>query len=168
MKSWRCGCRRDDLTPVWNRWKYSVTGAARWSKRSSAKSWRAEHELPNRDSRPRRIALTSDDAVWYTDFPRGFLGRFDPKTGEVEEWLSPSGTSSQPYGIATIDDVIWYVETFPRPNALVRFDPSTETFQSWPIPSGGGVVRNMMATVDGTLVLACSALNRVALVEIGS
>jgi virginiamycin B lyase len=26
-----------------------------------------EHELPNADSRPRRIALTPDDVVWYTD-----------------------------------------------------------------------------------------------------
>ncbi|MDH3418075.1 MAG: cytochrome C [Gammaproteobacteria bacterium] len=127
-----------------------------------------EYEMPHANSRPRRIALTPDDAVWYTDFPRGYLGRFDPKSGEYREWLSPSGESSQPYGIATIGNVVWYVESFPRPNVLVRFDTETETFQSWPIPSGGGVVRNMMATADGKLVLACSAVNRVALVEIGT
>jgi len=127
-----------------------------------------EYEMPHADSRPRRIALTPDDAVWYTDFPRGYLGRYEPKTGEYREWLSPSGESSQPYGIATIGNVVWYVESFPRPNVLVRFDTETETFQSWPIPSGGGVVRNMMATADGKLVLACSAVNRVALVEIGT
>ena len=126
-----------------------------------------EYELPHADSRPRRIALTPDDAVWYTDYPRGYLGRYDPQTGEYREWLSPSGESSQPYGIATIGDVVWYVETYPRPNALVRFDTKTETFQSWPIPSGGGVVRHMQATADGRLVLACSGVNRVALVEIG-
>jgi virginiamycin B lyase len=62
---------------------------------------------------------------------------------------------------------VWYVETFPRPNALVRFDIATESFQTWAIPSGGGVVRNMMVTADGKLVLACSGVNRVALVEIG-
>ena len=61
---------------------------------------------------------------------------------------------------------MWYVETYSRPNALVRFDTKTETFQTWVIPSGGGVVRHMMATADGKLVLACSAVNRVALVEI--
>ncbi len=53
-----------------------------------------------------------------------------------------------------------------RPNTLVRFDPKTEKFQSWIIPSGGIVVRNMMATKEGNLVLACSGVNRVALVEI--
>jgi len=125
-----------------------------------------EYELPHADSRPRRIALTPDDAVWYTDFPRGYLGRFDPETGEVKEWLSPGGARSQPYGVATIGNIVWYVETYSRPNALVRFDTETESFQTWAIPSGGGVVRHMMATADGKLVLACSAVNRVALVEI--
>ena len=62
--------------------------------------------------------------------------------------------------------MIWYVETFSRPNTLVRFDTQTERFQSWVIPSGGGVVRHMEATPDGNLVLACSAVNRVALVDI--
>ena len=52
------------------------------------------------------------------------------------------------------------------PNTLVRFDPKTEKFQTWAIPSGGGVVRNMMRTKDGHLVLACSGVNRVALVDI--
>jgi len=48
----------------------------------------------------------------------------------------------------------------------VRFDPKAEKFQSWIIPSGGIVVRNMMATKEGNLALACSGANRVALVEI--
>ena len=48
----------------------------------------------------------------------------------------------------------------------MRFDPQTEAFQTWVIPSGGGIVRHMMATSNGNLVLACSGVNRVALVEI--
>ena len=127
-----------------------------------------EHELPNADSRPRRIALTPDDAVWYTDYPRGRLGRFDPKTGDVKEWMSPGGEKSRPYGIAAVGNVIWYVEAYARPNILVRFDTETEAFQSWVIPSGGGVVRHMVATPDGDLVLACSAVNHVAYVDVES
>jgi len=54
-----------------------------------------------------------------------------------------------------------------RAAPLVRFDPQTKKFQTWPIPSGGGVVRNMMPTTDGkSLVLACSGVNRIALVEV--
>jgi len=127
-----------------------------------------EHELPNKDSRPRRIALTPDDAVWYTDYTRGRLGRYDIDTGEVKEWLSPGGEKSRPYGIATVGNIVWYTESYSRPNILVRFDTETEKFQTWIIPSGGGVVRNMMATPDGDLVLACSAVNRVALVDVES
>jgi virginiamycin B lyase len=67
-----------------------------------------------------------------------------------------------------VGNVIWYSESSARPNTLVRFDTETEVFQSWVIPSGGGVIRNMMATADGNLVLACSAVNRVALVEVGT
>ena len=117
-------------------------------------------------STPRRIALTPDDVVWYTDFARGYLGRLDPATGAVKEWASPGGAQSQPYGIAATGGAIWYSESGVRPNTLVRFDPRTEKFQTWIIPAGGGVVRNMMVTRDGNLALAESGVNRVALVTI--
>ena len=125
-----------------------------------------EYTLPNAATRPRRIAITGGDVLWYADYSRGYLGRFDTKTGAVKEWPSPGGPQSQPYGIVGLKDVIWYSESGVSPNTLVRFDPKTEKFQTWTIPSGGGVVRNMMATKDGNLVLACSGRNRVALVEI--
>ena len=125
-----------------------------------------EYTLPNPDARPRRLALTPDDVVWYTDYARGYLGRFDPETGRVREWPSPSGPQSRPYGIAAVGTVVWYSESGVRDDTLVRFDTETEQFQTWLIPSGGGVVRNMMATADGHLVLACSAVNHIGLVEV--
>ena len=124
--------------------------------------------MPHADARPRRIALTPDDVLWYTDYARGHLGRFDPATGEVQEWPSPGGPQSRPYGIAAVGHIVWYSESSVHPNTLVRFDTETETFQTWVIPSGGGVVRHMMATSDGNLVLACSGVNRVAMVEVDS
>jgi virginiamycin B lyase len=125
-----------------------------------------EYTLPNADSRPRRIAITPDDAIWYTDYPRGYIGRFDPATGQVKEWRSPGGDRSRPYGIASTGHVIWYSESGVRPNTLVRFDTRTEQFQTWIIPSGGGIVRHMMGTPDGDVLLACSGVNRVALVDV--
>ncbi len=103
----------------------------------------------------------------YADHSRGYLGRFDPATGKTTEWPSPGGPNSRPYGIAVLDGAIWYSEAGVRPNTLVRFDPKTEKFQTWAIPSGGGVVRNMKVTDDGkSLVLACSGVNKIALVEL--
>jgi virginiamycin B lyase len=125
-----------------------------------------EYVLPNAESRPRRIAITADDMLWYSDYARGYLGRFDPATGKSTEWPSPGGPKSQPYGIAVVNDILWYTESGVQPNTIARFDPKTEKFQTWKIPSGGGVVRNIDVTKDGNLVLACSGVNRIALVQL--
>jgi virginiamycin B lyase len=125
-----------------------------------------EYPLPNANARPRRVAISPDDVIYYTDYARGYLGRFDTKTGAATEWRSPGGAESQPYGITYLKGAVWYSESGVRPNTIVRFDPATQTFQSWPIPSGGGVVRNMMATRDGNIAIACSGVNRVGLVEV--
>jgi virginiamycin B lyase len=122
--------------------------------------------LPDAASRPRRIAITGDDAIWYTDFARGYLGRLDPATGKVSEWLSPGGPKSEPYGISAIKDVIWYSESGTKPNTVVRFDPKTEKFQTWVIPGGGNIVRNTSVMREGNFVLANSLVNAVSLVEI--
>jgi streptogramin lyase len=48
---------------------------------------------------------------------------------------------------------------------MVRFDPKTEAFARAAIPSGGGTVRNMAATADGRVYIACSGVNKVGVVE---
>ena len=123
-----------------------------------------EYPLPA-GAHPRRLAITKDDVIYYTDYARGFLGRFDSRTGKLEEWASPGGPPSRPYGIAIAPDgMVWYSESGVNPNTLVRFDPATRSFALEAIPSGGGVVRNMVATPTGDLYLACSGVNKVAVV----
>jgi virginiamycin B lyase len=126
-----------------------------------------EYTLPE-GARPRRIALAPDGTVYYTDFARGYLGHFDPAAGKLlKEWPSPGGPQSHPYGIAVSKDgTVWYSESGVKPNTLVKFDPKSESFSSEPIPSGGGVVRNMVATSDSRLYLACSGVNKVAIVNL--
>ena len=114
------------------------------------------------------VIITPNDMIYYSDYARGYLGRLDPRTGEVKEWPSPSGRDSRPYGITAVGDVIWYSESNTQPNTLVRFDTKTETFQTWGIPSGGGVVRNMVHTPEGDLWLACSGVNKIAFVRVGA
>jgi len=127
-----------------------------------------EYTLPATSARPRRIALAPDGTIFYTDYARGYLGHFDPAAGRLlKEWPSPGGADSEPYGIAvTNDGEVWYSESGVSPNTLVRFDPKSESFSRAQIPSGGGVVRNMVATPDGRLYLACSGVNKVAVVEV--
>jgi virginiamycin B lyase len=125
-----------------------------------------EYVLPDAASRPRRIAITADDMVWYSDYSRGYLGRLDPRSGTVKEWPSPSGPKSLPYGISVIDGALWYSESGAKPNTVVRFDPRAEKFQSWPIPGGGDIVRNTSVTAEGNFVLANSLVNQITLVRI--
>ncbi len=124
-----------------------------------------EYLLPE-GVRPRRMAIDAQDRVYFTDYERGHLGRLDPKSGEVKLWDSPAGAKANPYGIViTPDGMVWYSESGVKPNTLVRFDPKTEAFAKTNIPSGGGTVRNMAATADGRIYLACSGVNKVGVVE---
>lgn len=107
-----------------------------------------EIELPHEDTRPRRLAQTSDGSIWYGDYGRGYIGRYNPADDSFDEWPMPSGDQSRPYAV-TVDnqDRIWLVETGVgvSPNMFVGFDTDAEEFvSSTPIESGGGTVRNMV------------------------
>lgn len=90
------------------------------------------YALANDSTRNRRIGITSDDKLYYTDYPRGRLGRLDPATGKTDEWLLPGGVATLPYGMTVDDqDRIWVAESNPsKPNRLVGFDPRTQKFFS--------------------------------------
>ena len=93
----------------------------------------------------RRLVITPDDAVWYTDYSQGYIGRYEPETGEFTEWKTPSEKSGPNAMAADANGRIWFVETWPETNLLVGFDPQAGTFFSvTPIPSGGGSVRHMV------------------------
>ena len=106
-----------------------------------------EFTLPNDRARGRRIAITSDDIVWYVDYTRGFLGRLDPTTGGVTEIASPGGMNSLPYALTVDDkDRLWYSENTPnKPNKIVGYDPRSKSFvPGIDIPSGGQTVRHVI------------------------
>ena len=52
-----------------------------------------EYILP-RGARPRRLTLTINDMLYYSDYARGYLGRLDLETDKTEEWASPGGPKS--------------------------------------------------------------------------
>ena len=109
-----------------------------------------DYNLPQ-GARPRRMAIDANDAVYFTDYQDGNLGRLDLSTGAVKMWPSPGGSGSAPYGITiTPDGMVWYSESGIKPNTIIQFDPKTEKFARAAIPSGGRTVRNMAANSDGT------------------
>jgi virginiamycin B lyase len=126
-----------------------------------------EYTLPE-GARPRRMAIDASDRAYFTDFSGGHLGRLDLTSGVVKMWESPGGGKSAPYGITiTPDGMVWYSESGVKPNTIIQFDPKTENFARANIPSGGGTVRNMAATADGRVYIACSGVDKVGVVERG-
>ena len=124
-----------------------------------------EYSLPE-SARPRRLAIAADDTVYFTDFKSGHLGVLNLESRAVKMYPSPGGAESNPYGIViTPDGMVWYSESGVKPNTIVQFDPKTEKFARTNIPSGGGVVRNMAATEDGRVFIACSGVDKVGVVE---
>jgi virginiamycin B lyase len=124
-----------------------------------------EYTLPE-GARPRRMAIDASDRVYFTDYSEGHLGRLELASRAVKMWASPGGAKSAPYGIAiTPDGMVWYSESGVKPNTIIQFDPKTEKFARANIPSGGGTVRNMAATSDGRVYIACSGVDKVGVVE---
>ncbi|ARD22175.1 virginiamycin B lyase family protein [Shewanella japonica] len=124
-----------------------------------------EIRLPGDQTHTRRLAITPDDMVFYVNSGMGKLGRYNPKTGEITQWDTPSGQYSHPYAIEYANDAIWFNESAKRPETLVRFDLKNETMQSWQIPSKDGVysglIRHMRMGENG-LIIHQTATNQLA------
>ena len=124
------------------------------------------YDIPDEATRIRRLDIDSDENVWFVNSSLGKVGTLDVDTGKVTQWNSPSGSTSHPYSMTVINDIVWYNESGMRPDALVRFDPATEQFQSWAVPSGIGIIRHTWETQDGDLLIHQSSSNRVGRVRI--
>lgn len=101
-------------------------------------------ELPNKRSRPRRLEISSDGMIWYGDYNRGMLGRYDPESKSFQEWRLPGGSGSRPYGMAMDHrEHIWLAEGG-SPNRLVEFDIGKQQFETViDAPNSGGSIRHM-------------------------
>ena len=130
---------------------------------------RTEVKLPLAGTTVRRLDIAADGLIWYVNSGMGRLGRDNPQTGEITEWVSPSGPTSHPYAIVVVDGIVWYNQSGMRPDALVRCDPKTDTFQSWPIPAGGvyaGIIRHVCAARDGSRLIHQSSTHRIIQVTV--
>jgi len=81
---------------------------------------------------PHDVAPAADGTVWYSGQQKGFLGRFDPKTGKNEE--IPLGPGAAPHGVIIgPDGAPWFTDG--GQNAIVRVDPATKQVKVWPLPA---------------------------------
>jgi virginiamycin B lyase len=129
-------------------------------------------KVPTPRALPYRIAVNSKGVPFFCEFGTNRLARIDPQAMDITEYVQ---LGARPRRLAfTPNDMVYYsdnargyVETGLTPNRLIGFNPTTQTFSTpTPISSGGSVVRNMVATPDGKLYLACSGVNKIGIAEI--
>src|SRR3954468_11996317 len=90
--------------------------ASAWLTAAASAAQVTYYQLPS-GAAPHDVAPASDGTVWYTGQRKGFLGRFDPKSGKHEEL--PLGQGSSPHGVVVASDGGAWV-TDGGQNAIVR------------------------------------------------
>ena len=118
-----------------------------------------QYDLPRKFAMPHDVVPDSQGTVWYSDHGKQFLGRLDPKTGEVAEYPLPVLKPGYPTGLHFLrfdqDGNVWV--TMGAQGAIAKFDRNTQKFQIWNMPAGPGHDPNPQAfplllpfeTVDG-------------------
>jgi virginiamycin B lyase len=88
-----------------------------------------------------RVAADARGRIWFTDFGRGRVFRFEPATQSLH-WVESLEQRSEPYGIAVgSDGLVWWGEK--GTNRIVVLDPVRDERVRVRIQSEGGVIRNI-------------------------
>ena len=95
-----------------------------------------EYDLPDRSRAPHDAEVGPDGMVWYPDFGQQYLGKLDPRTGEVTEYEVPEARPGNPTGILALrldrDGNPWGGNMFQ--GSIFKFDRQTATFEVWKVP----------------------------------
>jgi virginiamycin B lyase len=90
-------------------------------------------QSPTSGSRPYGIALNSNQVPFFCELGTNKLGRINPETMEITEYMLPEGARPRRLAI-TPDDMIYYTD-FAR-GYLGRLDPATGKVEEKPSPGG--------------------------------
>jgi virginiamycin B lyase len=95
-----------------------------------------EYDLPRETIQPHDVVVDADGIAWYSSFGEQFLGRLDPKTGEVTEYPIPQHKPGFPTGLLglRVDKAgdLWLGNMYQA--TIVKFERNTRTFKFWPLP----------------------------------
>ena len=95
-----------------------------------------EYDLPRRLVQPHDVVVDDQGMIWFSHFAEQFLGKMDPRTGQV--WEYPIPVLKPGYPIGTLDlkpdpqGNLWIGMMYQA--GVARFDKKTETFNTWAIP----------------------------------
>ena len=106
--------------------------------------------FPIAGNRPHDVAPAPDGGVWYTAQRSGFLGKLDPKTGEVVQITL--GRGSAPHGVIVGPEGNAWI-TDGGQNAIVKVDARSHDVTVFPLPASAPSANLNTAAFDGNGVL---------------
>ncbi|HEY6865520.1 MAG TPA: carboxypeptidase regulatory-like domain-containing protein [Burkholderiales bacterium] len=138
-------------------WKYALKTHARPSGRATRVVY-TEYALPRETIEPHDVIVDSDGIAWYSSFGEQYLGRLDPKTGAVREFLIEVNKPGFPTGLLGLrsdrDGNLWLGNMYQA--TIVRFDRKAQAFTTWQLPAERNIdaaqinmVSPQFAHVDG-------------------
>ena len=102
---------------------------------------------------PHDVVVDSDGVAWYSDFGQQFIGRVDPKTGNVTEFPIPVLKKGFPMGTLDLqldkDENLWVSLMYQ--GGIAKFDRKSEQFQVYPVPKewqGNGTQQSMVSPAN--------------------
>jgi virginiamycin B lyase len=108
--------------------------------RPSGASTRAivtEYDLPRKTIEPHDVIVDADGIVWFSNFGEQYLGRLDPKNGQVTEYPVPLLRAGFPTGMldleTDLEGNLWLAMMYQ--GGIAQFDRKTATFKTWSVPA---------------------------------
>jgi virginiamycin B lyase len=135
-----------------------------------------EYDLPRPTIEPHDVILDSG-MVWFAEFGDHFLGKMDPKTGEVTEYPIPELKKGFPTGTLDLesgaDGNLWIGLMYQA--GVAKFDKKSELFQLFALPpewqsdsAQMGMVTPTHANVDGKVWTKNNAQNALIRIDLAS
>jgi virginiamycin B lyase len=119
-------------------------------------------EPPTAGQGARRVWSDSAGRLWVSEWNSGQVSRYDPATGDWQEWPLP-GAAPQTYSVYVDErDAVWLTDF--GGNAIWRLDPAAEQFREFPKPGRPGNVRQMLGR-DGEVWAPESATDRLIVIR---
>jgi streptogramin lyase len=117
------------------RWSYELKTLPRPSGRATRVIY-TEYDLPRDTISPHDVVIDREGIAWYSSFGEQYLGRLDPKTGEVKEFPIDMHKPGFPTGSLGLrsdrDGNLWLGNMYQA--TIVKFDPKAQKFTAWPLP----------------------------------
>ena len=96
-----------------------------------------KYDLPRPDAQVHDAIVDREGMVWYTDFGNHYVGKLDPKTAKVVEYLLPDHKPNFPFGSLDVEvdkaGDLWFGMMVQ--GGIAKFDKKTQMIRSWKMPS---------------------------------